>query len=558
MYSGNPFVGLEFDKPLSENKLSVHSHLMESLVDKFLVNNPHSLLLTLKPEPGLQSEKDRLLAEELATFKASLSEDQIDTLIKETHQLIQFQQSEDTPEAIATIPMLTLSDISEEAEYYPLETMNVSGVPIMFCNQFTNGIVYTNWYFDLRTIPQNLIPYASLLSSLLGKLSTETFPFGDLDNQLNIHTGSFYAELNNFMVNRNDAEMMPKFTVSAKSTLEKTGKMADLIFEILLHSKFTDADRLKSVLVRLQSNMDADIKQNGLNYARMRASSYTTNSGMFAELINGLDYYRFLTEITTSFDQKLDEIVRNIQETATLIFNRKNLIISVTCSQTELPAFIHEVERTIADWQENPVAFSPWKFDYHNRNEAMLSASKVQYVVKGYNFKKLGYEWNGKLSVLNQIISTEWLQNQIRVIGGAYGGFSSFSPYGAAYFMSYRDPNLPETLQNYDATPGFLENFSAGETAMTRFIIGTIARLDQPKTTSQKGKIAMQCCFEKTTHDMLRKERQEILSTTVEDIRKMKTMVEDILAQNTWCVYGNEAKIRENRDLFSELIVIDK
>jgi Zn-dependent M16 (insulinase) family peptidase len=558
IYSGNAFLGLEFDKSLSEIKQSVKTRLLESLVDKYLVKNPHSLLLTLKPEPGLQSEKESELSEELAAFKASLSETQVDSLVKETQSLVKFQQSEDTPEAIASIPMLKLSDIPAEAEYYQVEDKEAAGIPVMFCNQFTNGIIYSNWYFDLRTLPQGQIPYASLLTSLLGKLGTERYSFGDLDNQLNIQTGGFYAELNTFLVDRNDEEMMPKLIVSAKATAEKTGKMADLIPEILLHSNYADKSRLKSVLIRLQSNMDADIKQNGLNYARIRASSYSTNSGVFSELINGLDYYRFLTDITTNFDQKSSEIVKNLEETAALLFNRKNLIASVTCSPDELSRFMNEIGRTASVWRENPVAFSPWKFDYHDKNEAMLSASKVQYVVKGYNFRKLGYAWNGKISVLNQIISTDWLQNQVRVIGGAYGGFSSFSPYGAAYFMSYRDPNLKETLQIYDSTTVFLEKFNADETAITRFIIGTIARLDQPKTASQKGRTAMQCFFEKTTSGMLRKERKEILSTTAEDIRGMKKMVGDILAQNTWCVYGNEAKVRENSHLFKELINIDE
>jgi presequence protease len=557
IYSGNPFLGLEFDNPLSEIKQSVKTRLLESFVDRYLVNNTHSLLLTLKPEPGLQSEKERELSEELAAYKASLSETQIDSLVKETQTLIQFQQTEDTPEAIATIPMLKLSDIPFDAEFYQVVAKEAAGVPVMFCNQFTNGIIYANWYFDLRTLPRDQLPYASLLTSLLGKLSTEKYSFGDLDNQLNIQTGSFYAELNTFLVNRNDEEMMPRFVVAAKATLDKAGKMTDLIAEILLHSNFADTARLKSVLTRLQSNMDADIKQNGLNYARMRASSYCTQSGVFAELINGLDYYRFLTDITTNFDQNSSVIVKNLEETAALLFNRRNLIASVTCSPGELQTFLNEMDRTVSQWTEKPVSFSPWKFEYHDKNEALLSASKVQYVVKGYNFRKLGYAWNGKISVLNQIISTEWLQNQVRVIGGAYGGFSSFSPYGAAYFMSYRDPNLTETLHNYDSTTAFLENFNAGETAMTRFIIGTIARLDQPKNASQKGRTAMQCFFEKTTADMLRKERKEILSTTAKDIREMKKMVGDILARNTWCVYGNEAKIRENSRLFREMINIE-
>jgi len=303
--------------------------------------------------------------------------------------------------------------------------------------------------------------------------------------------------------------------------------------------------------------MDADIKQNGLNYARTRISSYLTQSGMFSELSGGLDYYRFLTDLTVNFDKKYPEISRNLAETAAMLFNRKNMVASVTCSPAELPLFLDEISREAQFIPEGNGEVRKWEFDNNKGNEALLSASKVQYVVKGYNFKKLGYDWNGKLSVLNQVISTDWLQNRIRVIGGAYGGFSSFTPYGGAYFMSYRDPNLKETLQNYDSTSVYLEKFSADQLAMTRYIIGTIAKIDQPKTASMKGRSAMQYYFEKTTPEMLDKERQEILSTTAEDIRGMKKMVADILKQNVWCVYGNESKIMENKDLFRELISIE-
>jgi len=558
IYSGDPFTGLEFEKPLAEVKAGTENKLLESLVDKYLVNNPHALLLTLKPEPGLQSRRDAEITRSLATLKASMSEAQLDSIINETRQLEQFQKSEDTPEALATIPMLQLSDIPAETEFYPVTAKKASGIPVMYSDQFTNGIVYATYYFDTRALPQDKIPYAALLSSILGKMNTENFTFGELDNELNIHTGGFSSELNTFLQNRMDEGMVPKLLVSAKSTSEKTGKMAGLMAEILVRSNYSDTARLKSVLTRHFAMVDADIKQNGLNYARTRVSSYYSRSGMYGELTSGLDYYRFLSGLVSNFDEKYPEISKNLEETAKLLFNRKNLIASVTCSPAELPGFLQAVEETADILPEGSGEFQPWNFHFNQGNEALLSASKVQYVVQASNFKNLGYQWNGKISVLNQVISTDWLQSTIRVMGGAYGGFSSFSPAGGAYFMSYRDPNLKKTLDNYDATPVFLEKFQADEQAMTRFIIGTIARIDQPKSASQKGRTAMQYYFEKTTADMLNQERKEILSTTAEDIRGMSPMVRDVLAQNVYCVYGSEAKINENKALFRELITIEK
>ncbi|MCK7537561.1 MAG: hypothetical protein MZV63_44710 [Marinilabiliales bacterium] len=179
-----------------------------------------------------------------------------------------------------------------------------------------------------------------------------------------------------------------------------------------------------------------------------------------------------------------------------------------------------------------------------------MAASKVQYVIKGYDFKKLGYQYNGKVRVLNQILSRDYLHNKVRVMGGAYGGSSRFNASGIAYFSSYRDPNLKETLENYDAAPEFVKGFNPTEDEMTRFIIGTISGLDRPTTASQRGSIGVYNYFTKTTHEQLKAERKEVLSTTPADIRAMEKMVQDILSQNAICVYGGEEKIKANQNLF--------
>ena len=214
---------------------------------------------------------------------------------------------------------------------------------------------------------------------------------------------------------------------------------------------------------------------------------------------------------------------------------------------------IHEMARTYDDSGKKT-----WTFDLGAKREGILTASKVQYVLQGYNFKKLGYQWDGKMRVLNQIISRDWLQNQVRVIGSAYGGFSNFSSTGRVYFASYRDPNLKETLENYDGTTSYLNKFDVGKKDMTRFIIGTVARMDRPLTPSRKGNVAVQRYFEKVTHEDLQKERDAVLATTPEDMRAMEKMVADILAQDAYCVYGNEEKIQGQKDLFEKLVKLSK
>ncbi len=557
-YGNNPFKGLEFEQKLIEVKKALNTNLLESLIEKHLLPNPHSLLMVLKPEPGKQQKIDAQTHKKLADFKQQLSEKEIEKLINETEELLACQKQEDSPETIATVPSLKLSDIGKEVEWYGIDEKSVAGIPMLHHNTFTNNIVYTDLYFDMRVLPQELIPYASMLSTILTQLSTENYTFSELDNALNIHTGGVYTKINTFLKDKSDNQLLPKFIIGGKATANKTDKLFELIEEFVKNVKINDKERLKTLLIRHQANIDPQNRPGGgYHPARIRVSSYYSNNGIFEEQTDGIDYYHFITQLVDNFDDNNDEIIKKIQQTASLLFVKKNLTAAVTCSNEDIPNYSKGLEKLIGTLSEEEPNYIKWEFDFKQKNEGLLSASKVQFVLKGYDFKKLGYKWNGKIRVLDQVLSG-WLWNKIRVIGGAYGGYCSFSSTGDVYFSSYYDPNLKETIENYDAIPGFLEKFDADDASMTRNIIGAISDMNQLLTPLQRGERAVQYYFENTTIDQLKAEREAVLTTTVQDIRDMKKMVSDILAQDAFCVYGNEEKIKENKELFKNLVKVSK
>lgn len=557
-FADNPFLGLEFEAPLAKVKADIDNGLLESVINDHLLNNPHTLLMVLKPQPGLEKEITAKIKKELADYKATLSNEELEQLVEETKALKEYQKQEDTPEALATIPMLSLSDISTEVEWYDIEERKVSDIQVLFHNDFTNNILYTNLYFDMRAIPQELIPYGNLLCEIIGLLDTENYTYGELDNALNINTGGFHTGLSSYLEDNSDDKLLPYFVVTSKTFTEKSNKLFDLASEIINTSKYNDTERLKSVLSRHQSRVEANIKNNGIAYAMTRLESYYSKKGMYNELTGGLDYYNFITDITDNFDAKNKEVSEKLAKTASILFNQKNMMATVTCSEEEYVTYSASLQNFIANLPVGEDQINDWKFDLSIKNEGLMAASKVQYVIKGYNFKKLGYEWDGKMRVLNQILSREYLQTQVRVIGGAYGGFAGFSSTGNAYFASYRDPNLKETLVNYDATPEYLKSFDAEKNEMTRFIIGTISRMDQPTTASKRGSIAEARYFRKTTKEQLIDERQAVLTTSKDEIKSFEKMVYDVLDQDAICVYGNTDKIKENKDLFGEILNITK
>jgi len=558
LYVDDPFLTLEWEKPLAELKAAIPDGYLETVIDKYLVNNNHAVLMTLQPKPGMEKEINAKVTAELAEYKAGLSDEEIEQLIEETESLIAYQKAEDTPEALATIPLLSLSDINPDAAFYQIQKKNIAKTPVLTYSTFTNNVVYVRFLYDMRVLPADNLPYAKLLAEILGSMNTENYTFGELDNALNMHTGGFSVYLGTYLGNQSDDELIPKFVINTKAMDNKIDKLFELSHEIANNSIIDDRERLKDILVRHQSQLDASVKSNGYGYAAKRAKSYYSNRGMFSEVTGGVEYYWFITDLLNQYDDRSEEIISKLKKIADLLISKDNLIVTVTSDKDGFKLFSKALKKFIKNQNSRKPEYNSWKFDLKPKNEGLMTASKVQYVIKGYDFKKLGHEWNGKIRVLNQILSRDYLYSNIRVIGGAYGGWCSFSYDGSAYFASYRDPNLEKTLKTYSETPDFLDKFNVDKTEMTRFIIGTISGIDRPKTPSQQGNVAVRYYFENINREKLQQERNEVLNTTVEDIRKMKMLVKDVLAQDVFCVYGNEDKIQNNKELFKELVKLSR
>ncbi|MDP4115489.1 MAG: insulinase family protein [Bacteroidota bacterium] len=552
-FADDPYLTLEYEKPLSKVKTALEGNYFESVIRQYILDNKHALLLTMEPKPGLEKENSAAIEKKLNDYSASLSATEKSNLVNETQELIAYQKKEDTPEALNTMPLLSRKDINPKAEWYAVKENKLNGVPLLTHSEFCNNVVYSRMLFDLSSLPPELIPYASLLTAILGSQNTDNYSYGDLDNALNINTGGFNSFVTTYLVDQEDSKMNARFVVDSKAMNTKVDKMMSLLSEIINKTHYKDTTRLKEIIIRLQSRLENQVKVGGFQYAQTRLSSYYSNSGRFNEVTGGIEYYWFISDLAKNYDSKSKEITENLVKAASIIFNKTNLIAAVTSDDKDVPVFTKEMQIFINTLPDNKFSPTAWNFDLVKKNEGFLTTSKVQYVIKGFNIKRLGYKWNGKINVLSQILSTDWLQTRLRVLGGAYGGFSNFYQNGDVFFNSYRDPNLKETLVNYDAIPDYLDKLEINDVDMTRYIIGTISNLDAPMTSVQKGNKAIRYYMEKTKPEDIQKDRNDILATSLSDIKSMKQMMKDVVDQNNICVYGNEQKILSQKELFNKV-----
>lgn len=554
LYGNEPSTHLYYERNLKDIKQALKTDYFEKLIEKYIINSNHSSIVVLSPEKGLSETKEDESNKRLLEFKSKLSVEEINGIIKETIKLKERQSTKDSPEKLAAIPLLSVNDIDKKAAVLPLLKKKIDDVDILYHDINTNDIVYMNLYFDLSTVPYELLPYASLLSSILAKVSTEKYNFIELSNNLNIYTGGISYHVDVFDDNNSSTEYYPKFCVKGKATYGNVHKLIELTEEINNNTKFDDSSRIKEIIEETKSRIEMVFMESGHILAVSRLASYFSPSGKLQEQLQGIPYYRFIVDIESRYEDIKEEVKNKLAEVYGYIFNKNNLLIGITCESNEFPDIEIKLSNMLSQMNSEKLKTYSYEFEPSRINEGLMTPGKVQYVAKGYNFRDLGYKYTGKMAVLRTILRLDYLWNKVRVEGGAYGCFAGLQLSGNAYFVSYRDPNLKETLDVYSAADQYIKSFQADDREMNKYIIGTISRLDFPLTPSMKGEQSEEDFIRKISTEDIQRERDEVLSTSVQDIRELNSIIEKVNKQNYYCVIGEETKVRENSDLFGELI----
>lgn len=554
LYDENPAMHLQYEPTLNKIKEALTSNYFEKLIKEYLLNNNHRSLLIVKPKKGLSEEKAREVRKELDEYRSGLSDEEINKIIEDTEKLKLRQVTPDSPEDREKIPMVSIEDINPEAEKLPILVKEEGGVKILTHPMFTNNICYVNLLFDSTAVEQDLIPYIGLMAGVMGKLSTDKLSYGDLSNTININTGGIEFSADAYTEKDNDEKYYPKFVIKSRALSDKMPKLLEILGEIVCHTKFDDRKRLREIVREMKSRLEMTIFNRGHIVAGNHLLSYFSPLGKYNEILKGLEFYKFIAGLEKEFDSKVEEISANLMKVSNAVFNRENLIISYTAAEEDYDKLKSSLNLLTDGIADEKLAKHEYKFELSPKNEGLLTQGKVQYVAKGYNYRKLGYDYSGVLRVLGTISGLDYLWNNVRVQGGAYGAFGRFDRNGNIFCASYRDPNIKETLKAYNGLAGYIRDFDAGEREMKKYIIGTISEMDAPLTPSMKGDRAAGHYFSHLSFEEIQQERNEVLKTTQEDIKKYASLIEDAMKKNYLCVLGNEGKIKQNQELFNKLV----
>lgn len=548
-----PFIHLECLGTFAKLRKAVDTDYFEKLIQEYLLDNTHGSSVTVKPKRGLGNEREEVLAKELSDYKASLSDEEIKKLIEDTEHLKKYQEEPSSDEDLRKLPMLTRADMKKNAMPFSNIEDELLDVKVVRHDIESNGIDYISFLFDAGDFAQSELGYLGFFTNALGLVSTEKYSYTDLANATNIYTGGISTGTASHPDIKDRNNFVFKFEVKLKVLEKNLDKALELMEQMLLSSDFTDTKRLGELVAQIKARLQANLSSSGHLVAAMRSMSSFSRYALYQDELKGVAFYRSICRIEKELSESPKSVSDKLATIAKKLFARNRMLISFTGNNEAYGNAKPSLKKVITGFNKMSAVGNQAEVHFNTAKEAFIDASQIQYVAKTGDFICEGYEYTGALRLLRIILSYDYLWINVRVKGGAYGCMNTFLRSGESYFVSYRDPNLSDTLDVYDRIPEYIKSFSPDERDMTKYIIGTFSALDTPMNPEAKGSRSLSAYLEGITYEQIQKERNEILNAQPEDIRRLADLVEAVLKKDSICVIGNENMIKESAGLFENV-----
>ncbi len=555
LYDDNmPFDMIKAIDIFKDLKEKINTDYYERLIEKYLIQNQHKSILVVAPREGLTGKEEKELADKLAVYKAGLTSEEIRQIVADTKALRAYQEMEDTPENLTKIPMLRREDLKKEAEDFVNEVRSIGDTNVLFHEIQTNGIGYIRLIFDAANIPAELFSYIGILKNVLGYVDTNKYSYGELCNEINIHTGDIVSSVNTYVNAKKLDEYKLTFELKTKAMYDELPAAFELMTEIMTASKLDDEDRILEILEELKSIMQGNMTSAGHSFAAVRAMSYFSETAAVSELVNGLPCYRMLERLTDDFEGSKKELISKLTELTKCIFRPENLLVDITATQEGFEKVKTLVPPMKSKLFTDPVRKERFEIATEKKNEGFSTSAQIQYVCRAGNYMtNTAYAYTGALRVLKVMLRYDYLWINVRVKGGAYGIMCNFGKTGDSYLVSYRDPNLKKTVDIFEKTSDYLREFIADERTMTKYIIGAVSDMDVPMTPAVKGSRSSSAYLTNLDFAEVQRERDEVLACSQESIRTLAGYLDAIMSQDMVCVVGNGQAIEENKEMFMKV-----
>jgi Zn-dependent M16 (insulinase) family peptidase len=546
LYDGDPITRLAFDAPLQaiKERLQSGEPYFENLIKQYYLDNQHRVTVILEPDPELGKRREAAEQARLAAARAAMTPDDLQKVHETTLELKRLQETPNTPEALATIPMLQLSDLEREVRRIPIDISRRDGCPILYHDLFTNGILYLDVGFNLHVLSKEELPYVPLFGKALLEMGTTSEDYVRLSQRIGRTTGGIRPSWFTNAVRKGDGEVAWLF-LRGKSTLAQTQDLLGVLQEILLTVQLDNQERFRQIVLEAKADQEAQLVPSGHRMINRRLRAHFNVADWATEQMDGISTVFFLRRLLEQVDQDWPGVFRILEKIRAQLVNRQNMLVNVTLDGENWLRVQSDVTNFLERLPSNSSQLEQWILPVQPNFEGLTIPAQVNYVGKGADLYRQGYRYDGSLEVVTAHLRNTYLWDKVRVQGGAYGTFCLFDRHSGVFTMlSYRDPNLLATLEVYDRAGEFLQQLQLSDSELTKSIIGVIGEMDSYQLPDAKGYTSMLRFLIGITDEERQQIRDRVLSTSLADFEAFGALLSQVKENGQVVVLGAQESIQ--------------
>ncbi len=539
LHDKDPINALKWEDNLIsiKQRLANGEKVFENLIKTYLIENQHRVLVNIVPDPELAGENIKKEEDRLQAIYDGLSEEQRQEVEKESIRLQEAQAKEDSPEAMATIPVLTLADIPKEEKSLPIEK-NGKQIPIYTHDLDTRGILYAKLICSLDTLPYELLPLLNLYSRSLTEMDTKKSNYTELGLNIGAYTGGI-RNSTLFQSKMFSEKTLNSFIIASRATEEKIPNLLELLEEIIFSAQFDNKERFKQILIEEKAKVERMLIPGGRTLANLRLGARFSELGVLNEYTQGVEYVKFVRNLVNNIDILWPQILKDLQTIHQHLFISKNLSLDLIADKDILEQGEKAFNPLLEKFGENNYEKTPWNYNYLFDNEAFIVPSRVNYIGLGTNLFKQDYAFQGSALVITRYLRMTYLWDRIRVIGGAYGCGLQFSKHtGSLTFASYRDPQVSKSIETFKGAAEYLGNLQLSQRDLDCAIIGTIGEIDSYMLPEAKGITALWRELTGESIELRQKIRDEVFSTKRENFHDFAKPLQKAINDANYVAFG--------------------
>jgi Zn-dependent M16 (insulinase) family peptidase len=526
----------------------------ENLTQKFIQKNNHAAVVTTVPVAGLAEKQSAKEEERLQSLKASMSSEQIDTIVKETTKYNEWNSREDDKSVAGGLQVVKAADLPAEVKDYAIKDRVADDGARLVTSQANVGETgVSSLVFNTSAVPAEKLHYLQLYANLLGKLDTKAYSKEKLNTLKTRYLNGGAFSLSAIPM-KNSSEFTPVLSVSWMGLMGEYDKQLETIKEILLNTQFTDVPEILNNIKTQKANLKTSIDTNPLGMQMTRSVSDFNDYFSYLNYISGLDYYGFLVKLEKKMESDPKTVIDELDAVKDLVINRQNMIAAFSGNKNNIDRF----DKSIGLLTKTLPVMSIVKQDYSKlpqpaKREGIAIDGSVQYNMISTTYEKMGTVFSGKYLPIGALINENYTTPNIRFGYGAYDNIVNFSQYGLI-LASYRDPNIKETFEVYNGLPDFLKNTKITQEELDRYILNAFSQFTAPTGELAGASNAINNYLSGYSNEDILKIINEIKSVTVQDVKDSSSAIENFLKNGTYSTAGSRDKLNENKELFDEII----